>query len=223
MVAGQDVPGDVRPRRRQRLGNGQQVRIDRRESVVRRPDEQHRPVGQPRREPQQIMSGRAIDGVGHQAGGTAVQDESQTAVLLDLGEHPAERVAHVLAGGEVEDSAVVLIQFKGNLVLNLEVTWVHLSERERQYVHALGTQGSGSLSPLKVYKDLDGGLVDVTPPVPQGRENAFTGSYRQQLAHFADAVRGDVPLETPVEQVTLLRILEAAYQSAERGEEIRLL
>lgn len=163
------------------------------------------------------------------AGGGALMDLGVQMLDLSLwllGYPEPERVmtlVHRPTGGEVEDSAVVLIQFAGNLVLNLEVTWVLLSERERQYVHALGNQGSGSLSPLKVYKDLDGELVDVTPPVPQGRENAFTASYRQQLTHFADVVRGRGDLEAPTEQVTLLRILEAAYRSAEQGEEVRLL
>jgi predicted dehydrogenase len=136
---------------------------------------------------------------------------------------PERVVAHMHRPSDdaVEDSAIVLLSLAGGQVVNLEVTWALSSERERQYLHVLGTDGSGSLSPLKVYKDLDGGLADVTPAVTQGRENPFTASYRQQLAYFAEIVRGRAEATRPAEQVTLLRIVDAVYRSAEAGEEIR--
>lgn len=137
---------------------------------------------------------------------------------------PKRLVAHVHrpAEGEVEDSAVLLLRLDGRRVVNLEVTWALSSERERQYVHVLGSEGSGSLSPLKVYKDLDSGLADVTPVVTPGRENAFTASYRQQLAHFAEIVRGNAEPAPVADHLTLMRVVEAVYRSAEKGREVRV-
>lgn len=142
--------------------------------------------------------------------------------LLDYPE-PQRIVAHVhsRSGEEVEDSAVLLLHLAGDRVVNLEVTWGLLSDRERQYVHVLGSGGSGSLGPLKVYKELDSGLTDVTPQLAPGRENQYTASYRQELAAFLDVVRGEQENRTPREQVTLMSVTEAAYRSAETGAEVR--
>jgi predicted dehydrogenase len=162
------------------------------------------------------------------AGGGVLMDLGVQMLDLSLwllGYPEPERVTthvHRTGGGEVEDSAVLILQLGGNRVINLEVTWALISERERQYLHVLGSQGSGSLSPLKVYKDLDGTLGDVTPQIAPGRENQYTASYRQQLLHFTEVVRGGDSLEAPAEQLTLLRVVEAAYRSAETGREVHL-
>jgi predicted dehydrogenase len=129
---------------------------------------------------------------------------------------------HRSPGAEVEDSAVVLLDLGDQRVINTEVTWSLLSEHERQYLHLLGSAGSGSVAPLRVYKDLDSGLRDVTPPMAPGRENQFTASYRQELAFFAEAVRGERTLPAPGDHVALLEVVEAAYLSAERGREVAL-
>lgn len=122
--------------------------------------------------------------------------------------------------GEVEDSAVLLLHLEGGRAINLEVTWALIAQRERQYIHIFGTEGSGSLGPLKVFKEMDSGLLDVTPQLAPGRENQFTASYRQELAHFLELVRGEQSTELPVEQVLLLRIIEGAYRSAAEGREV---
>lgn len=158
-------------------------------------------------------------------------------VLMDLGiqmldlclwllDYPrAERiVAHVHrgAGSEVEDSAVLLVHLEAKRVINLEVTWGLLSERERQYVHLMGTEGAGSLGPFKVLKELESGLLDVTPQLAPGRENQFTASYRQELVAFAEAVRGERDLDAASEQLALMQLVDAAYRSAQEGAEVRL-
>jgi predicted dehydrogenase len=107
-------------------------------------------------------------------------------------------------------------------VLNLEVTWALRSDRERQYVHLLGSSGSGSLGPLKVYKEMDSGLVDLTPQLAPGRENQYTASYRQQLSSFSIWFAGERENEPPREQIALMRIAEAAYLSAQNGSEVEL-
>jgi predicted dehydrogenase len=160
------------------------------------------------------------------AGGGALMDLGLQMLDLSLWmlDYPEpERIsAHVHAGsGEVEDSAVILLHLAGGRVLNLEVTWALRSERERQYVHVLGTSGSGSLGPLRIYKELGSGLTDLTPQLAPGRENQYTASYRQQLAAFLELIRGERANESPREQAALLRITEAAYRSAQKGSEVR--
>ena len=137
---------------------------------------------------------------------------------------PRRLVAHMHRDrdSEVEDSAMLFLDLEGNRVINLEVTWDLVSDRDRQYLHVQGSSGSGSLPPLRVLKELESGVADVSPDLAAGRENLFTASYRQELSLFAEAVRGDTRLSAPTEHVTLLRLVEAAYASAERGVEIHL-
>jgi len=143
--------------------------------------------------------------------------------LLDYPE-PKRVVAHLhrTPGMEVEDSAVLLLYLEGHRVINLEVTWSLQSTRERQFLSLLGSAGSASLSPLDVTKELDGELHDVTPPLSASRENQYTASYRQEMLNFMEIVRGERAPTAPREQVTLLKVIEAAYRSAEEGRDIAL-
>jgi predicted dehydrogenase len=162
------------------------------------------------------------------AGGGALMDLGIQ--LLDLClwildyPRPVRLVAHMHRNreSEVEDSAILVLELDGGQVVNLEVTWDLVADRDRQYLHLQGSQGSGSLPPLRVLKEMESGVADVSPSAPPGKENLFTASYRQELTVFADAVRGEVELTAPSEHVTLLRLVEAAYRSAEEGREVEL-
>lgn len=162
------------------------------------------------------------------AGGGALVDLGIQ--LLDLClwvlDYPAPRriVAHMHRNpaSEVEDSAMVFLDLEGDRVINLEVTWDLVADRDRQYLHVHGATGSASLPPLRVLKELESGIADVSPAHAPGRENLFTASYREELTLFASAVRGETRLHSPSEHFTLLRLVEAAYESAEHRREVRL-
>jgi predicted dehydrogenase len=62
--------------------------------------------------------------------------------------------------------------------------------------------------------------VDVAPSLAPNTENLFTASYRNELQHFVEVVRGDKDAETPAEHVRLMGVMEAAYRSAEEGREV---
>lgn len=121
---------------------------------------------------------------------------------------------------EVEDTAVVLLEVEKGPVISIEVTWSLFAERDRHYLDVLGSKGSASLSPLAVHKEVEHGLLDVTPHLEPGRENPYTASYRGELVHFVEAIRGERPLEPPAEQVELMRLVALAYQSAREGREV---
>jgi predicted dehydrogenase len=142
--------------------------------------------------------------------------------LLDY--PPIERVVahlHPGEGMEVEDSAAVVLSTPGGMAISIEVTWSLVAARDRHYLHVLGTRGSASLPPLTVNKEVEHGLLDVTPQIaPPGKENLYTASYRQELTRFIEVCRGDQPAELPREQVQLMRLMAMAYQSAEDGREV---
>ena len=125
-------------------------------------------------------------------------------------------------GEEVEDSAVVLLRTATGVTINAEVTWELIAERDRHNLYVLGTRGSGSLAPFAVNREADTGVLDVTPPLPEGKENVYTASYREELAYFLAVLRGERTADLPVNQETLMRIVEACYQSAAEGRDIVL-
>jgi predicted dehydrogenase len=121
---------------------------------------------------------------------------------------------------EVEDSAAIVVRTKAGAAITLTVSWNLVADKDRQYMRFLGTRGSAAISPLAVFKEVEHGLLDVTPHVQPGRENVYTASYRQELAHFISMVAGQQPVGVPTEQVALMRIVELAYRSAKEKREI---
>jgi predicted dehydrogenase len=160
------------------------------------------------------------------AGGGAMMDLGvQT---LDLGlwilGHP--KVASVFChmhqgeGMEVEDSAAFVVRTEAGAAITMTVSWSLVADRDRQYMRFLGTRGSGAISPLAVFKEVEHGMLDVTPSLQPGRENIYTASYRQELADFVRAASGQRPFTAPHEQVDLMRVVALAYQSAREGREV---
>jgi predicted dehydrogenase len=121
---------------------------------------------------------------------------------------------HTMEGMEVEDSAAIIVRLENGGGITLTVSWSLVADRDRHYMRLLGTRGSGAISPLGVFKEVEHGLLDVTPSIIAGRENVYTASYRAELSHFAAACRGLVQEEPPREQIELMRIVSLGYQSA---------
>jgi predicted dehydrogenase len=142
--------------------------------------------------------------------------------LLDY--PPVERVcAHMHPGEdmEVEDAASVLIGLKSGPIVSVQVTWSLLAERDRHHIRLFGTNGSATTHPLQVFKEMEHGVLNATPQVAPGVENAYTASYREELTAFVAAALGTPP-PPPREQIELMRIVSAVYESAEKGREVRL-
>ncbi len=160
------------------------------------------------------------------AGGGVLMDLGTQALDLCLWLLGYPQVARVNAymhpgeGMEVEDSAVVMLRLENGPTVAVEVTWSLLAPRDRHYLQLLGSRGAASTTPLSVYKEVEHGLLDVTPKIAAGRENAYTASYRQELAHFVAVARGEKELELPYDQVELMRLVALAYRSAEEGREL---
>ncbi len=148
-------------------------------------------------------------------------------LALWLGDFPEpERVvAHMDRGSEknaVEEAMVVQLQCAAGAAFSFDVSACYVGAEERWWFETLSTRGSTRLAPLRVVKELHGRPTDVSPRGASARESAFIQSYRAELAHFIAVVGDESEYEAPADQVTLHRIVEAIYQSAEEGREIRL-
>jgi predicted dehydrogenase len=125
-------------------------------------------------------------------------------------------------GSDVEDTMLVHLECGRGITYSFDVSWAYVGQEERWWFEVLSTRGSARLAPLRVVKDLNGRPTNVSPTGALARESLFLQSYRAELAHFVAMLRGDSPYELPDDQLTVMRLVEAIYKSAEEGREIRL-
>lgn len=159
-------------------------------------------------------------------GGGAMMDLGVSALDLCLwvvGYPEIKRVSAVMhrMDLDVEEAATLMMESAEGIVFTLEVSSRYYAGKDRYFARVMGTDGSGSLPPLEVYRQLGGRPLDVTPrqPRPRGGENPYMNAYRRLLDHFLRVVAGSAEAPLPVQQVTLMRVIEAAYRSDREGGE----
>ena len=145
-------------------------------------------------------------------------------LALWLGGNPEPRhVTSALKRGDgVEESGAALVVCKGDFSIFVDVSWSHVGDAERFWLDFMGDKGSASIAPLRVFKEMHGTPMNVTPTGAAGRENAFSASYRSEWAHFLATMHGDVDPPNLGEQLVLQRLLAAIYRSAEEGRDVAL-
>ena len=163
-----------------------------------------------------------------EAGGGALMDLGVQALDLGLwllGNPRIKRVSAVLTRDEyeVEDAGTLLAETEEGVAFSVEVSWSFFASEDRHYARVMGTDGSGSLPPLEVFKQLGGRPMDVTPNQPPATSgNPYMHAYRREIDLFLRSVRGERSGELPDEQVHLMEVLEAAYRSAAERREVVL-
>lgn len=164
------------------------------------------------------------------AGGGVMLDLGLTMLdlALWLGGNPVpERVSSSLSMAgrgdrAVEQSGSAFVVCQNSTAIFVDVTWRHIGEGERFGVGIRGSKGTAGINPLHVWKELHGVAQNVSPTGSGSRENAFAASFRAQWMHFIAAVAGTAPWPKLSEQLTVHRIVDAVYQSAENGRDVKL-
>jgi predicted dehydrogenase len=163
-----------------------------------------------------------------QAGGGAVLDLGLSILDLGLWLSGTPEPRRVLATMDrpsgaraVEQSGSFFVACEGMSIF-VDVTWHHVGEAERFGIGLRGAKGTAAINPLAVYKEFHGNNVNVAPTGSGSRENATTASYRAEWAHFVAAIRGEAPVPSLQEHVTLHRIIDAVYKSAEDGRDVAI-
>ncbi len=131
-------------------------------------------------------------------------------------------IARPTVAGAVESAMLVQLSCQNGMVLSFDVSGAYVGQEERWWFEVLAAHGSARLAPLRVVREINGRPTDVSPTGASSRDSAFIQSYRAELAHFLAVVRGDAEYEPPADQITLHRIVEAIYRSADEGREILL-
>jgi predicted dehydrogenase len=81
----------------------------------------------------------------------------------------------------------------------------------------MGTKAGAELPPLKIYKDIQGVVADISTGCPE------LSGHILEIRHFVDCMlQGTKPISTGEQGLEITRILDAIYESAARGKEIIL-
>lgn len=121
---------------------------------------------------------------------------------------------------EVEDTSCVNITLKNGSLINIEVSWsMHVLD-DVYYCSVYGTEGTASLNPLRINKELHGNVVNLAPAKIDPPQHLFKRSYENELKHFLGAVKGVHPIiSTADEAVQRMKIVDAVYKSVRAGKE----
>ncbi|HZZ18449.1 MAG TPA: Gfo/Idh/MocA family oxidoreductase [Opitutaceae bacterium] len=119
---------------------------------------------------------------------------------------------------DVDDLSIALIKLKSGRTVLLETSWAaHGPLVDVNATQLYGTEAGLTLPPVQVFKQTKTGyttqVVDTLPtPVNTNR-----------MVHFIDCLLGKAkPYIKPAESVAVQKILDAIYQSAATGREIRI-
>ena len=122
---------------------------------------------------------------------------------------------------QVEDTSLVTIALKNGALLNIEVSWSMIVDDDVYYYYLFGSEGTASLNPLRVNKELHGSLVNLAPAKMESPQHLFKRSYENELKHFLGAVRNIHPvISTAEEAVQRMKTVDAVYKSARTGKEV---
>lgn len=125
-------------------------------------------------------------------------------------------------GSVVEDTASALIQCEAGLSIFVDVSWHHVGQSKNFWFEVIGTDGSGTIGPLNVFKMIHGTPINVTPQGAHGREDALSLSYRAEWLHFLAMVHGKQEPADLEDQIVLHRTIEAIARSASEGRSVEL-
>ena len=154
-------------------------------------------------------------------------------VVLNLGVHLLDVVLWILPkkvhrvfasihyNDGIEDSGVAIIRFQDGTFLTLEVAYTLLFERDFTYFNLFGEKGSALLNPLKIQKIQRDKLVDITPRISS--KKLYKSSFTLQAEWFVDMIKRDrKPLFDWKDALTISRVIDALYKSADENKEIKL-
>jgi predicted dehydrogenase len=118
----------------------------------------------------------------------------------------------------VDDLGIGFVRFENGATLVLRASWMANIEKEFAETRVLGTEGGAYMRPLKIFREMQQSLVDITPAfLPEVKPHI------EEITHFLACARGETECIVVPEQVLDVQaVLDAVYRSAETGHEVIL-
>ncbi|MGG3468218.1 Gfo/Idh/MocA family oxidoreductase [Neobacillus pocheonensis] len=119
----------------------------------------------------------------------------------------------------VEDMARGMVTFKNGASILLESAFAaNIEKADEMNVTLMGDKGGADVFPLKIYQEKHETLIDITPTHLPKRNY-----HELELKRFVDAcIDETTPLSTPEQGVYLQQIINGLYESALKGEAVKL-
>jgi predicted dehydrogenase len=120
---------------------------------------------------------------------------------------------------EVEDSLFGFIELEGGRLIQLETSFaLNMKETSIMNVEFYGDQAGATLFPAQIYTDQKGELVWIL-----NQDEADPNRHHKSMKAFVDKCLGsDVMLADGEQGYIIQQLIEALYQSAEKGESVAL-
>lgn len=117
---------------------------------------------------------------------------------------------------DVEDLAVGFVRFDNNASLSFEVSFAMNNEEEKWFYELFGTKGGVKYEKgkLVIFSEMNDTLVDIYP------DTNYKTKALNEFAHFIDVIENKADSISPPEDARkMMRLIEAAYRSADTGRE----
>jgi len=160
--------------------------------------------------------------------------------LADMGVHSLDTLRFVLGGArptrvfanvgthfrdiDLDDTATVLLEFEGGIAGLIEAGWYHLyADGLEGYTQVFGTQGYARALPSELHTHVEGVWSTTTPKMPKRQQQCDLPMYQAQMDYFVDCALNDrEPTPGGMDGLWAMRMLEAAYRSAEIGQAVAI-
>lgn len=123
---------------------------------------------------------------------------------------------------DCEDLASIMIRFADGTTLFVEMSYSLNVGTEENSIQLFGTKAGVKMGDtVELYTQLDGYLSNVTL---EGKTGLDMGeAFRAETGHFVDCIQRGTPCRNSAEDgIEMMKILTAAYRSAETGHEVLL-
>jgi predicted dehydrogenase len=143
-------------------------------------------------------------------------DVRPTKVFANVGTH--------LADIALDDTATLLLEFEGGIAALVEAGWYHLyADGLEGYTQVYGTKGYARALPSELHTNVEGVLSVIQPQMPKRKVHTDLPMYQAQMDYFLDCILNDKePTPGGTDGLWTMRMLEAAYHSAESGQAVAI-
>jgi predicted dehydrogenase len=122
---------------------------------------------------------------------------------------------------DVEDAALAVIETVSGQTITIEISWKMHLEKDTMYTNVFGKNGSAKLNPLRLYQEMHGNLVNVSPIRQDMKGDLFKKAYYKELKHFINVIKGkEENMSSGADAARVMKIIDALYESSKKGEEI---
>lgn len=123
---------------------------------------------------------------------------------------------------DVEDFVTAIIRYDNGAVVTVDASFALNLKKDVGRVELFGTKAGAKLEPeVEIYGEWNDHMTNVTLVTPSAL--SFQGLFENEIDHFVACVREGIPCRNPAQDgIEIMRILDAVYESAHTGHEVRL-